>query len=431
MGRVDQSLFNMKNWIFTLFLSFHFLTLLFSQNVPAYVPTNGLVGWWPFSGNAIDSSGNGNHGTVNGATLTTDRFGNAGKAYSFDGVNDFILLANSGLINFSGGLTFSAWVKANDIRHASIVDKETNCNSYGYRISTRDNGDFWAEHSCYGIAQPGAYGVIANTNYTTSNWYFIVGTLDLQYGNRIYINGTQVDQGAVTQLINNTKNIEFGRSTLIQGEYFFGKIDDIGIWNRALTCQEIQALYSGQAVYQQPTVAAIQGPATVVAGNNINLTNATAGGVWSSSNTNIATVNNSGVVTAIAPGTDTIRYSVSDACGTYSVFQVITVSSACLPNYVPTNGLVGYWPFCGNANDESGNGNHGTVNGGVSLTQDRFGNNNTSYAFDGNVNTKIQVPLLNQLSGTRTYSFWFKIPVNFINPYLHFITCNNSGNDYK
>ena len=54
-----------------------------AQNVPNYVPTNGLVGWWPFNGNANDESGNNNNGTVNGATLTTDRFGNAGKAYDF------------------------------------------------------------------------------------------------------------------------------------------------------------------------------------------------------------------------------------------------------------------------------------------------------------------------------------------------------------
>ena len=50
----------------------------------------GLVGWWKFSGDATDSSGNGNDGTVNGATLTTDRHGQANRAYSFDGVNDYI-----------------------------------------------------------------------------------------------------------------------------------------------------------------------------------------------------------------------------------------------------------------------------------------------------------------------------------------------------
>ena len=67
-----------------LLFSVLFTTMSFAQ-VPSYVPTSGLVGYWPFNGNANDESGNGNNGTVNGATLTTDRFGNAGKAYGFDG----------------------------------------------------------------------------------------------------------------------------------------------------------------------------------------------------------------------------------------------------------------------------------------------------------------------------------------------------------
>ena len=61
-----------------------------AQNIPSYVPTNGLVGYWPFNGNANDESGNGNHGTVNGATLSSDRNGAANSAYDFDGVSNFI-----------------------------------------------------------------------------------------------------------------------------------------------------------------------------------------------------------------------------------------------------------------------------------------------------------------------------------------------------
>ena len=54
-------------------------------------------------------------------------------------------------------------------------------------------------------------------------------------------------------------------------------------------------------------------------------------------------------------------------------------ANAQVPSYVPTNGLVGYWPFNGNANDESGNGNNGTVNGGVSSTSDRNGDANAAF----------------------------------------------------
>ena len=81
--------------------------------VPSYVPTNGLVGYWPFNGNANDASGNGNNGTVNGATLTTDRFGVVNKAYNFDGINDFIDLQNlTSNLNFS----YSLWFNASEIK---------------------------------------------------------------------------------------------------------------------------------------------------------------------------------------------------------------------------------------------------------------------------------------------------------------------------
>ena len=81
---------------FTVLISFQILA-----QVPSYVPTNGLVGWWPFTGNAIDSSGNGNNGTVNGATLATDRNGNTNSSFSFDGINDKITTIASCAMNNS------------------------------------------------------------------------------------------------------------------------------------------------------------------------------------------------------------------------------------------------------------------------------------------------------------------------------------------
>jgi uncharacterized protein (TIGR02145 family) len=93
------------------------------------------------------------------------------------------------------------------------------------------------------------------------------------------------------------------------------------------------------------------------------------------------------------------------------------------------NGLVGYWPFNGNANDESGNGNNGIVNG-ATLTTDRFGNVGKAYAFDGGLNTKINVNLLQTLQGTKTYSLWALLPLSFINPYCHLITGGGTSLDY-
>jgi hypothetical protein len=95
-----------------LILATALLSISTFAQIPTYVPANGLVGWWPFNGNANDESGNGNHGTVNGATLTTDRFGNVNKAYSFNGINNNIVVANSSTLNPSE-ISISVWYKAN------------------------------------------------------------------------------------------------------------------------------------------------------------------------------------------------------------------------------------------------------------------------------------------------------------------------------
>ena len=71
-----------KRIVYAIFLWCSFYTA--TAQVPSNVPTNGLVGYWPFSGNANDEGGNGNNGTVSGATLTTDRNGNANSAYLFN-----------------------------------------------------------------------------------------------------------------------------------------------------------------------------------------------------------------------------------------------------------------------------------------------------------------------------------------------------------
>ena len=231
----------MKNLFFIALLFAAFTSI---AQVPNYAPSNGLVGWWGFNGNANDESVNANNGTVNGATLTTDRFGNANSAYDFDGVDDFISLSGTANIDFTTGLTFGAWINSNAIKMASVVDKETDCVSWGYRLNVRNNASVWTEHACYGAVQPGAYTAVASS-YSTNVWYFVVGTLDLVNGNRIYLNGQLIDSGPISQTASNSKTIEIGKSTLIQGEYFDGKIDDIGIWNRALDSCEIKDLYEG------------------------------------------------------------------------------------------------------------------------------------------------------------------------------------------
>ena len=86
-----------------------FASLVLSINSFSQIPTNGLVGYWPFKGNANDESGNGHDGTVNGPTLTTDRFGNANSAYYFNGIHKIVTTFQGVGGNHDRSISF--WVK--------------------------------------------------------------------------------------------------------------------------------------------------------------------------------------------------------------------------------------------------------------------------------------------------------------------------------
>ena len=91
-----------------LILATALLSISTFAQTPNYVPANGLVGWWPFNGNANDESGNGNNGVVNGATLTADRFGNVNSSYEFDGISQDIDCGNNQTLN-NNEFTISLW----------------------------------------------------------------------------------------------------------------------------------------------------------------------------------------------------------------------------------------------------------------------------------------------------------------------------------
>ena len=94
--------------IFTLL--FIGIASLYAQNVPSYVPTDSLVGWWPFNGSANDESGNGNNGLVYGATQSQGIRGQSDHSYFFNG-SSYIQIPSNPVFNFSGSHTISIWAK--------------------------------------------------------------------------------------------------------------------------------------------------------------------------------------------------------------------------------------------------------------------------------------------------------------------------------
>ena len=223
---------------------------LFAQ-VPSYVPTNGLVGYWPFNGNANDESGNGLNGQVNGALLTNDRNGIQNNAYDFNGINDFIEVVYKSIMPTNGNLTLSAWFKTNGYNnqnYQTIISKRDTYWTCEYLISLSYHQDIIHDTkviTARTLGMGNGEQLWSSTSYTPNVWeHWIV-----VYNNgqaKIYKNGI-LDASQNFALVPDKQNcpILFGKNTsLDNSEQFYGKLDDIGIWNRALTQQEITNLYN-------------------------------------------------------------------------------------------------------------------------------------------------------------------------------------------
>jgi gliding motility-associated-like protein len=239
-------------------------TVCNANQLPASL-RNGLVGYWPFCGNANDESGNGNNGVVNGATLTTDRLGSANSAYSFDGVNDFIQMPNRSI---SGSFTISCWYKmptynintlgANDFiffaNHSGVNDNNRNV-LVGYRNFGSEYG-----HSTYVKGGSGnMIGYYALNQIPVANkWHHFVcqftnGVSVKMYLDNVlfYTNNTVVSNTTLPSL-----PMFFGIGIPTQFNFYKGELDDVSIWNRVLTEQEILQLYnSTSSVTWSPTGA--------------------------------------------------------------------------------------------------------------------------------------------------------------------------------
>jgi hypothetical protein len=232
--------------------------------IPNYLPTNGLVGWWPFNGNANDESGNGNNGTVNDAALTTDRFANANKAYSFNGLNSYIIVPDNNSLDLSNQYTLSAWISIPDYTtgpalpngsgvidgNRTILGKPKNSGwATGYNLSSGPNGQSTNLLSVAAnmVCCPNI-GLGSNLEPSTNVWYHFASTYDGSVI-KIFING-ELDNSLQASFIldNSSEPLYFGKEFTLVGDnwyrWFKGEIDDIAIWNRALTQEEINDLYN-------------------------------------------------------------------------------------------------------------------------------------------------------------------------------------------
>ncbi|MFN5544082.1 MAG: LamG domain-containing protein, partial [Bacteroidota bacterium] len=227
-------------------------------SVPGYIPKKNLLSWWPFNGNPLDESGNNNHGLISGATIgTNDRYGKTNSAFYFNYNNQ-----NTGKIaiphevKYSVGtvngkqLSISLWVNEEDLLATSNLQRYgfiLNKGPLGGLSTARDYSILRLSNALYWGT--GVQGSNCSWSYinapTTNKWYHLVVTLNQNTGNNSGIKKIYLDGQLVSTCNYTDKNPDNTDSIYIGGDGFKGKIDDVGIWNRALTQKEITALYTG------------------------------------------------------------------------------------------------------------------------------------------------------------------------------------------
>lgn len=223
-----------------------FASLTINAQIPSYVPTSGLIGYWPFEGNANDVSGNNNNGTVNGATLNQDRFGNANSAYVFDGVSNYIDIANSSIAAFgTSSFTVSCWFNSSN-NHLGDLIRYDNCvtgSGWGIQYHFR-NGVYGMDGYEFPTSRNGNQ-VQQQQGNVNGVWQLITFVRNVTtMKDQLYINGILINE-ITFSTINNIQTgspLRFGSCGSY--EFFQGSIDDVGLWNRALTQQEITNIYN-------------------------------------------------------------------------------------------------------------------------------------------------------------------------------------------
>jgi len=231
-------------------------------SAPSYVPIDDLVSWWPFNGNANDQSGNGNNGTVNGATSSADRLGNTNSAYDFDGINDFIISSKDNRY-LDDILTVSFWINLDaDPGSQEVICLGSSSSTRWGAIVSASNLDMNVGRGCSGCCA--AYDEVNSMD----TWHHVV--LVLNSGNTsIYKNGVFLasSTNSIPSSVGcNTSNLYFGVDIFSSSTFIDAQLDDIGIWNRALTSTEIAELYGADDTPPTMVITAINGTSAVVDG---------------------------------------------------------------------------------------------------------------------------------------------------------------------
>ena len=201
--------------------------------------SSGLVGLYGFENNANDNSGNGNNGVlVGGTSFDTGKIGNA---VSLDGVSDYIDVSDSSSLNIRDEITISAWIKPNEIKKYSYIAEKDAFSLFLYssrlRMDLKINGIAYHAISSYNQAAAG-------------EWVYVIGVYDNSWADKkikLYVNGQEGSYQTRDTLPSGQidANNNLFRISVPGESSFNGLIDELRIYSRALSSEEIMSLYNG------------------------------------------------------------------------------------------------------------------------------------------------------------------------------------------
>lgn len=206
----------------------------------AFSLPNGLIAYYPFDGDAMDYSNNGNNGTIYGPTWVTGYYG---SALHFNGAGDYVSVQDKGSLVITNGLSICAWIKPE-------------LGNMWYRVVGKSNSS--NSDDCWGIGEAMAGGICftlwkgGNQTYTNgqtplqmNQWNHIVGTWDGSVMH-IYQNGVlQPETEYITPPIDNSVNPLYIGKLPNNTYYFKGAVDEVMIFNRALSASEVDSIFRG------------------------------------------------------------------------------------------------------------------------------------------------------------------------------------------
>ncbi len=209
-----------------------------------------LVGWWRFDETlgttASDSSGNGRQGTLTNMSGTEWTTGRIGGALEFDGSDDYVDcgdILNSLAVPFS----FSAWVRKEGADTVSIISTDAAVNYYGFWVATDPSDGIsvsWGDGTGSGPNDRRTKN--SSNSIPVGTWAHVAAVVQGPTDMTIYINGSDAGgsyAGNGGPMVYSSAPCLLAKTVQTAGQYFYGALDDVRIYDRALSAAEIQALY--------------------------------------------------------------------------------------------------------------------------------------------------------------------------------------------